>query len=85
EAWRAITAAVHQQGGRIYAQLWHTGRVSHAMFHGGQPPVAPSALTPAGTAIWAVNADGVGGMIPCGTPRALETGEIATLVDQFRQ
>jgi N-ethylmaleimide reductase len=42
--WKAITDAVHQAGGRIFAQLWHVGRVSHPDFHDGALPVAPSAL-----------------------------------------
>ena len=33
--WRVVTDAVHQAGGRIFAQLWHVGRVSHPDFHGG--------------------------------------------------
>ena len=28
-AWSAVTRAVHDRGGRIFAQLWHTGRISH--------------------------------------------------------
>jgi N-ethylmaleimide reductase len=83
--WRQVTDAVHAKGGRIVAQLWHTGRVSHPMFHDGAPPVAPSAIAPADTSIWAVGADGVGGMIPTGVPRALELGEIAAIVEDFAQ
>src|SRR5207237_2724031 len=48
--WRSITAAVHRSGGRIVAQLWHVGRVSHPDFHGGALPVAPSALPVEGEA-----------------------------------
>ncbi|HAB65172.1 MAG TPA: alkene reductase, partial [Pseudomonas sp.] len=29
EGWKAITQAVHAEGGVIFAQLWHVGRVSH--------------------------------------------------------
>src|SRR4051794_27962701 len=28
-AWRKVTAAVHAAGGRIFLQIWHTGRTSH--------------------------------------------------------
>ena len=42
--WAAVTEAVHQAGGRIFAQLWHVGRVSHPDFHDGALPVAPSAI-----------------------------------------
>ncbi|WP_394129032.1 alkene reductase [Shewanella maritima] len=35
KGWRVVTDAVHQQGGKIFAQLWHTGRVAHPHFFGG--------------------------------------------------
>ena len=51
EGWRLVTDAVHEEGGRIFLQLWHVGRISHPSL---QPdnmlPVAPSAITPAGEA-----------------------------------
>jgi N-ethylmaleimide reductase len=48
--WRAVTAAVHQQGGRIVAQLWHGGRVSHPHLQpDGLPPLAPSAIAAEGS------------------------------------
>src|SRR3546814_470091 len=43
-AWRKVTDAVHAKGGRIFAQLWHVGRVSHVDLLDGQAPVAPSAI-----------------------------------------
>ncbi|WP_406291594.1 alkene reductase [Embleya sp. NBC_00896] len=43
EGWRRTTRAVHAAGGRIFAQLWHVGRVSHPDILGGDRPVAPSA------------------------------------------
>src|SRR5882724_564761 len=45
---KTITDTVHRAGGKIFAQLWHVGRVSHPDFHGGALPVAPSALAPEG-------------------------------------
>lgn len=46
-AWRSIADAVHAKGGRIFAQLWHQGSVSHAsFFSGGRLPAAPSAVDP---------------------------------------
>lgn len=44
EGWRKVTRAVHDAGGLIFAQLWHTGRASHPDFHGGALPVGPSAV-----------------------------------------
>lgn len=43
-AWKAITAAVHQAGGKIFAQLSHAGRVAHSLNKNGNIPVAPSAI-----------------------------------------
>lgn len=38
-----MTEAVHDEGGRIFLQLWHVGRLLHPDFHNGELPVAPSA------------------------------------------
>ncbi|NBC16907.1 MAG: alkene reductase, partial [Bacteroidetes bacterium] len=48
DAWQAITDAVHEEGGRIFLQLWHVGRISHSSYHDGERPVAPSAIAPEG-------------------------------------
>ena len=45
EAWKPVTEAVHEAGGRIFAQLWHMGRVVHPSFLGGELPVSASATT----------------------------------------
>ncbi|WP_171168094.1 alkene reductase [Streptomyces sp. I05A-00742] len=48
-AWRTVTDAVHRRGGTIFAQLMHTGRVSHpSLLPEGMHPVAPSAVAPVG-------------------------------------
>src|SRR6202021_2620199 len=46
ESWRRITTAVHAAGGRIFAQLSHSGSVSHPSLLNGDLPVAPSAVNP---------------------------------------
>lgn len=43
-AWTAVTAAVHDHGGRIFAQLGHLGALSHRDLLGGEQPVGPSAV-----------------------------------------
>lgn len=48
EAWKPVTAAVHQAGGKIMMQLWHVGRISDPRFLGGELPVAPSAIAAPG-------------------------------------
>ncbi len=77
--WRAVTDAVHGAGGRIFAQLWHVGRVSHPDFHDGALPVAPSAIAADGQVFTAR------GPTPMVTPRALELNELPGIVAQFRQ
>nr|GFA86507.1 putative 12-oxophytodienoate reductase-like protein 2A [Tanacetum cinerariifolium] len=47
-AWKRVTEAVHRQDGKIFLQLWHTGRMSHPDMHNGDLPVAPSAIKPHG-------------------------------------
>ncbi|MFJ3468660.1 alkene reductase [Pseudomonas sp. NPDC090201] len=85
EGWRGVTQAVHAEGGRIFLQLWHVGRMSHPDFHQGELPVAPSAVPFEGQ-IWKVDpVTGLGAMVDCPTPRELSRSEIAQIVDDFRQ
>ncbi len=44
EAWKKVTKAVHDAQGKIFAQLWHTGRVGHSIDRNGKPPVSASAI-----------------------------------------
>jgi N-ethylmaleimide reductase len=76
--WQAVTDAVHAKGGRIFSQLWHSGRVSHPSLQpGGGDPLAPSAVK-AETMVFTPN-----GFEPPTMPRALATAEIPAIVDQF--
>ncbi|WP_414440718.1 alkene reductase [Burkholderia sp. 22PA0106] len=77
--WKRVTDAVHRRDGKIFLQLWHTGRMSHPDMHDGGLPVAPSAIKPAGQI--RVH-DGMKDFV---TPRALETSEIAPIVDDYRR
>jgi len=49
EGWKKVTKAVHQNEGKIFAQLWHVGRVAHPHFFGGGDVLAPSALAAEGS------------------------------------
>jgi len=84
EGWRLVTRAVHAAGGRIFAQLWHVGRMSHPVFHEGELPVAPSSVPFEGR-IWRAHpTTGQGEMVDCPVPRALGTEEIRGVVADFR-
>ncbi|WP_343634991.1 alkene reductase [Roseateles sp.] len=82
--WQLVTRAVHRAGGRIVLQLWHVGRMSHPVFHGGQAPVAPSALAPEAQ-VWIADEQGTGRMVDCPVPRALTLEEIPGVVADFRR
>lgn len=78
--WRRITDAVHAEGGRIWLQLWHVGRISHVTLQpGGQPPVAPSAVRAEAQTFTHE------GFQDTSEPRALDTGEIPRLVADYRR
>ncbi|KRB93801.1 alkene reductase [Noviherbaspirillum sp. Root189] len=85
-SWKKVTAAVHAKGGRIAAQLWHVGRISHTLLQpGGAAPVAPSAIIAANSKCFVVQPDGTPANVPTSQPRALATSEIPGIVDQYRQ
>jgi len=76
--WANVTKAVHGAGGKIFVQLWHVGRISHPSYLDGETPVAPSAIQPKG------HVSLVRPLADFPTPRALETAEIADIVEAYR-
>jgi N-ethylmaleimide reductase len=78
EAWRNVTEAVHAEGGKIFMQLWHTGRVSHSSIKNGELPVAPSAIRIEGQKHFTPT-----GMQDYEVPRALETQEVKKIIKQY--
>ncbi len=79
QGWKLVTKAVHDEGGRIFLQLWHVGRISHPMFLNGELPIAPSAIAPAG------HVSIVRPLTPFVTPRALESEEIPAIIESYRK
>ncbi len=80
EGWRKATSAVHEASGRIFAQLWHVGRISHTSLQpNGGAPVAPSAIR-AKTKTFIET-----GFVDVSEPRALEASEIAAIVQDYAQ
>lgn len=78
--WQKITAALRDRGTPFFLQLWHCGRASHSSFHDGKPAVSASAIK--------INGDSIHtsiGKQPYETPRALETAEVAAVVEDYRR
>lgn len=75
--WRKVTDAVHAGGGKIFAQLWHVGRLSHPFFHHAEV-LAPSAVAFEGTVPRMRE-------LTYQVPRALTVAEIAQLVQDYAQ
>jgi N-ethylmaleimide reductase len=79
EGWQQVTRAVHDEGGLIFLQLWHVGRLSHSTIQpDGGLPVSASAIAASGEIYTAT------GLQPYETPRALELAEIPGVVEDFR-
>lgn len=80
ESWKKVTDAVHEKGGKIFAQLWHTGRVAHSVDKNGVLPVAPSALAIVGQQHFSSQ-----GPKDYEMPRALETAEVKQVIQDYKQ
>lgn len=46
EGWKKTVEAVHNEGGKIFIQLWHCGSMSHPDFHNGEKPLSASDVNP---------------------------------------
>ena len=80
EAWKKVTHAVHEQGGRIFLQLMHTGRVAHPQnLPEGFSPVAPSVVKLQTTKMWVDQA----GLVGIPEPKALTTAEVYDVIDDY--
>ena len=83
-SWKVVTDAVHNEGGRIYCQLWHVGAISHPVFQpdGGQP-VSASDWKPEGEAFVGDHHED-GPQVPFEQARGLRLDEIPRLLDDYR-
>ncbi|TMW60028.1 hypothetical protein Poli38472_000070 [Pythium oligandrum] len=83
DAWKPVTKAVHDKGGVIFLQLWHTGRLSHPL---NQPdnalPVSSSSNMPIDENRTVATREGPLALV---RPRALEIHEIQPICDAYRQ
>ncbi|WP_299794945.1 alkene reductase [uncultured Shewanella sp.] len=78
DGWKIVTDKVHENGGKIFAQLWHTGRVSHPDYLNGEKPYAPSAVALTGRIPRSNN-------LQYGEPREMTNSEIQQLINDFSQ
>jgi len=80
EAWKKVTQSVHEKGGKIFAQLWHTGRVGHSADRNGKLPVAPSAIAITGMQHFTMQ-----GPKDFETPQELSNAEIKQIIKDYGQ
>lgn len=86
DGWRKVTDAVHAEGGVIFAQLWHVGRVSHTRLQpDGDAPIAPSAVQARKVKSFIETEPGSGMLIDPSMPRELSVAEIGELVRLYAQ
>ena len=78
EGWKPVVAAVHEAGGRIFAQLWHMGRLVHSSLGGGQPISASATTAP-------YKAHTYDGRQPYEEARPLRLDEIPDLIGDYEQ
>jgi N-ethylmaleimide reductase len=79
EGWKPVVEGVHEAGGRIFAQLWHMGRVVHPSFLGGARPVSSSSTTAPH------KAHTYDGRQPYEEARALRLDEIPALLGDYEK
>jgi N-ethylmaleimide reductase len=75
--WRRVTSAVHGAGGRIFAQLWHTGAISHPDLLRGDLAVSSSDVNVMHESVTP------GGRVPTVAPRPMSVGEIEKTVADY--
>ncbi len=79
EGWKKITRKIHNEGSKIFAQIWHVGRISHPDLLGGKLPLAPSAINPN---FYAYTFDGQKDTV---TPKEMTVQDIKTTVADFKK
>lgn len=79
KGWKRVTDAVHARGGKIFVQLMHTGRVSHA----ANLPEGAEVLGPTAEACPGEMHTDAHGMQPHSAPRAMTEDDIAQAVAEY--
>ncbi|WCE31511.1 alkene reductase [Vibrio sp. SCSIO 43137] len=84
DGWKKVTDAVHAEGGKIFIQLWHVGRVSHTSITGGEQPLAPSAIKGLNKGYGPLD-DGSYGFVDQEIPKAMSKEDIIRTQQEFVQ
>ncbi|MBN3786413.1 alkene reductase [Burkholderia sp. Ac-20353] len=87
EGWRRVVDALHNAGGRIVAQLWHTGRASSFALLEGKEPVSPSGVNDDlhELHVWGQLQNGVYTKIHATPSRAMTLEEVQAAVQEYRR
>ena len=85
EGWKKVTTAVHNEGGVIFAQVWHVGRVTHPDNIGGQQPVSSSAIKAEGVKVFIDNGSDEPGFVEVVEPREMTHDDIKEVIGQYHQ
>ncbi|KAL4162102.1 hypothetical protein PRNP1_002650 [Phytophthora ramorum] len=81
EGWKRVTERVHKKEGKIFMQMWHMGRQGHSSFNKKGEVVSASALRLESGHTRTANYE----TSEYETPRALETEEVAGVVEDYRK
>ncbi|WGF90285.1 alkene reductase [Marinivivus vitaminiproducens] len=82
--WKLTTDSVHSVGGRIFAQVWHVGRVSHVSIQSDNAaPVSATGRPARDSSAYGYSEAGEPGFVPVSAPRALTTAEVGRVVADF--
>lgn len=83
EGWQKVNAGLHAAGGKMFAQLWHCGRVSHSALHAdGSKPAGASTQAAATSKTFFLD-HGVPKVADCEAPQPLSAVEIKGVVAEF--
>lgn len=83
DAWQPITQAVHEQGGKIVCQLWHTGRVSSELLHPGEANVSSVAGSCDSCRAFIIDDQGRGRRVPVTPARQMSAADITDTIDDY--
>jgi N-ethylmaleimide reductase len=83
--WKKTTEAVHANGGVVFAQLWHVGRVTHPANIGGEQPISSSAMKAENVKVFIDDGSNAPGFVDVVEPRAMTKADIEQVIGEYRQ